>query len=61
MEQFYNVEFLSINSSQLKSLENMPSLPVLKRLELNDNKLSDADLEHLTQYKELQVLKLGGN
>jgi Leucine-rich repeat (LRR) protein len=61
LEKFINVEFLSINSAHVKSLANFPTLPKLKRLELNDNSIPDEDLKLLSIYPNLAVLKLAGN
>ena len=39
LEGFIETQFLSLNSTKLGSLENMPALEKLERLELCENKL----------------------
>ena len=39
LEQFKECQFLSLNSCGLKSLENLPQIEALERLELSDNKI----------------------
>ena len=39
LEGFTETHFLSLNSTQLKTLANLPKLEKLERLELNDNKI----------------------
>ena len=53
-----------MNSTQLKTLANLPKLDKLDRLEVNDNKLGSTDphLELLaTLYPNLRVLKISNN
>ncbi|KAJ1636640.1 hypothetical protein T492DRAFT_609963 [Pavlovales sp. CCMP2436] len=59
---YTSLEFLSLNSVGLTSLDNFPSLMRLKRLELNDNKISGG-LEVLQNSSliSLSVLSLSGN
>jgi acidic leucine-rich nuclear phosphoprotein 32 family protein A/C/D len=61
-EGFANLENLSMNGVGLTSLENFPSLQYLKRLELNDNKISGG-LEVLQDLSliSLTVLTLSNN
>ena len=39
LEDFQECQFLSFNSTSLKSIENLPKMQKLERLELNDNSL----------------------
>ena len=39
LEGFTETQFLSLNSTGLKSMANMPRLEKLERLELSDNKI----------------------
>ena len=61
LEGFTETQFLSLNSTSLKSLANLPKLDKLERLELNDNKIA-GELELLSGlYPNLRVLKLSNN
>jgi len=61
LEGFKETCFLSLNSTGLKSIENMPAMPKLQRLELCDNKLSGSVAPLVALYPNLQVLKLSNN
>ncbi|CDW81072.1 u2 snrnp-specific a protein [Stylonychia lemnae] len=65
LEGFKETQFLSLNSTQLKSLQNLPKLIKLERLELSDNKIgaySDSMLRLVPElYENLRVLKLSNN
>ncbi|KRX01762.1 hypothetical protein PPERSA_02290 [Pseudocohnilembus persalinus] len=61
IEEYSNLESLSLTGCQLRSLENFPKLDRLMRLELIDNKLGGNSLQELKEYKSLQSLSLGGN
>lgn len=64
LEEFIECQFLSLNSTGLKSLANLPNMPKLERLELNDNQLdcSDGGFEVISKnYPGLKVLKLSNN
>ena len=52
---------LSFANCKLKSLENLPELENLKELNLNDNKIEDAQLPHILKFKKLKYLQLAGN
>jgi len=41
LEKFTGLLYLSLNDCQLKSLEHLPSLPSLLKLDLLDNQLTD--------------------
>jgi len=64
LEGFTETQYLSLNSTGLKTLSNLPAMPKLERLELCDNKIH-ATLEDLsrlsTLYPELRILKLSNN
>ena len=65
LDGFTETKFLSLNSTQLKSIINLPKLQKLERLELNDNKIGQfsESLLHLipTLYENIRVLKLSNN
>lgn len=57
---------LSMNSCNLRSLQNMPRLSKLKSLDLSDNRLTEEDIYLLIQYyggnrSRLEMLKLSNN
>ena len=60
---FVECQFLSLNSTKLNTLTNMPPLPKLERLELCENQLSDSDLgsKICELYPNLVTLKLSSN
>lgn len=60
LESFPNIQFLSMNSCGLRSLNNFPLLPKLIKLELNDNKIAGG-LERLVGMKDLMQITLAGN
>jgi acidic leucine-rich nuclear phosphoprotein 32 family member B len=64
LEGFTATQFLSLNSTGLKSIANLPKMENLERLELCDNKIASnektfAELPKL--YPNLKVLKLSNN
>lgn len=62
LETFTSVEVLCMNETGIRSLENLPTMPLLKRFELQENKLSGDELKHLSKYAStLVVLKLASN
>ena len=61
LEGFVECQFLSLNSTGLKVISNLPKLPKLERLELCDNGIETGCDIIATQYPELRVLKLSGN
>ncbi|CDW79466.1 u2 snrnp-specific a protein [Stylonychia lemnae] len=61
LEEFINLELLSMNQTQIKSTNNFPDAPNLVRLELNDNKLPGSELKNLSKYTQLRTLKFAGN
>lgn len=52
---------LSLAYCRLFSLTNFPKLLKLRSLNLNDNKLKDGDIAHLTDFKNIKYLSFGGN
>jgi len=59
---FVNLEVLSLNNVGLTTLENFPPLVRLKRLELNDNKISGGlDVLQELSLISLSTLSLSGN
>ena len=61
LEGFVECQFLSLNSTGLKVISNLPKMPKLERLELCDNGIESGCDIIATQYPELRVLKLSGN
>ena len=62
LETFNCVEVLCMNQTGLRSLENLPAMPLLCRFELMENKLAGEELKNLAQYADsLIVLKLASN
>ena len=61
LEEFTNLELLSLNQTNIKSTANFPDAPNLVRLELNDNKLPGSELKNLTKYQQLRTLKFANN
>lgn len=61
IQEFKNLEMLSFNLTKISSLENFPTLPSLKRVELADNFLKGSELPHLCGNVNLGTLKLANN
>jgi acidic leucine-rich nuclear phosphoprotein 32 family protein B len=62
LEEFSNLQSLSMNSTSLASLENFPNAPKLVKLYLDDNKLKGSDVSHLcAQAQNLEVLFICNN
>jgi acidic leucine-rich nuclear phosphoprotein 32 family protein B len=62
LEGFTETQFLSLNTTGLKSLQNLPQMEKLERLELQDNKFTGEHLGVLCQlYPNLRILKLSNN
>jgi Leucine-rich repeat (LRR) protein len=60
LERFYALEVLALNETGLESLQSMPALPQLMKLELCYNQISGG-LHFLNQYPLLRILKLRNN
>lgn len=50
IQQFTNLEILTINACGLKSLANLPDIQSLRRIELEDNDFPTNDLNYLLKY-----------
>ena len=65
LEGFTETQFLSLNSTGLKSIANLPKMHKLERLELCDNRITSSDsstFAHLNElYPNLKTLKLSNN
>ena len=61
LEDFQECQFLSFNSTSLKSIENLPKMQKLERLELNDNSLEGGFDIIAKQYPGLKCLKISNN
>jgi len=62
LEEFTNLQSLSMNSTSLVSLENFPNAPKLQKLYLDDNKLKGSDIAQLCASAEnLEVLYVCNN
>ena len=64
LEGFTETQFLSLNSTGLKSIANLPKMHKLERLELCDNHISSTDstFAHLNDlYPNLKTLKFSNN
>ena len=59
-DDFYNLIKLSMNNVGLTSIENLPELESLKKLELADNKISGG-LKYLKSCPKLKKLNLSSN
>uniref|UniRef100_A0A0N5A7Q8 LRRcap domain-containing protein n=1 Tax=Syphacia muris TaxID=451379 RepID=A0A0N5A7Q8_9BILA len=59
-DEYKGLKTLSVINAGLTSLEGLPKLPSLKRLDLSDNKISDG-LESITGCPALTHLNLAGN
>lgn len=59
-DSFTALEILSLINVGLVSLKSFPKLPALRKLELSDNRISNA-LSHLTGSPKLTHLNLSGN
>jgi hypothetical protein len=53
LEEFKSLEYLSLNTTGLRSLNNMPDLIKLVRLDLKNNQLSGNEISNLTKFKNL--------
>lgn len=61
IEKFKNIEKFNMSSCKLISLENLPKLPNLIKIELNDNFLTEKDLVKLSQYPQLSEIYVAKN
>jgi len=61
LENFKDLEELTLSICNLTSLKNFPDLPNLKKIELNDNHFKGNDLENLCKYTTLSELRIANN
>ena len=61
LEKFENCKELHMSCMGLKSLKNLPYLPKLEYITLNDNMLLGDDLHYLQAFPKLKSLKLANN
>ncbi len=61
IESFKNLEKLNMSYCKLFSLKNLPMLPNLIKIELNDNNLSEKDLVKLLQFPKLSEIYIANN
>eukprot|EP01069_Polyplicarium_translucidae_P010554 Polyplicarium_translucidae@DN3384_c2_g1_i12.p3 len=62
LKEFKSLEMLGLNAVGLTSLANLPAIPTLSSLELQDNLLDDtAEYGVLGEMSRLQSVLLGGN
>ena len=61
LENFKSLEELSMVDCKLNSLNNLPDLPNLIKIDLSDNHLKNEDLKELLKYKNLQELRMVNN
>jgi len=61
LEEFTNVAILSFTNTKITSLNNLPDLEQLRRIELNGNGLAGSQLVHLLKYKNLHTIKFSDN
>ena len=61
MQDLKNLNMLSFQSTQISSLQNFPTLPNLKQVELTDNLLTGAELIHLCGNENLAKIGMANN
>ena len=61
LEQFVECVNFSVSTCKLKSIQFLPMLPTIMRLDLANNRLNGQNLNILNQYKTLESLKLANN
>ena len=61
LEKFINTEELSMSFCKLYSLDNLPELPNLKKIELNDNFLDEKEFIKLKKYPLLSEIFFANN
>ncbi|XP_004924026.1 acidic leucine-rich nuclear phosphoprotein 32 family member A isoform X2 [Bombyx mandarina] len=59
-DEYTNLQILSLNNVGLTTLKGFPTLPMLRKLELSDNRISNG-LTFLSGCKKLAHLNLSGN
>ena len=61
LENFKELEELTLSICNLTSLKNLPDLPKLLKIELNDNHFKGDELINLCKYKNLSELRIANN
>ena len=61
LENFKDLEEIYLSICNLTSLKNLPDLPKLKKINLNDNHLKGEELNNLCKYKNLIDLRIANN
>ena len=61
LENFKDLEELTLSFCNLTSLKNLPDLPKLKKIELSDNHIKGQELNYLCKYKNLVELRIANN
>ena len=61
LENFKDLEELTLSICKLTSLKNLPDLPKLKKIVLTDNHLKGEDLNNLCKYKNLVDIRIANN
>ena len=61
LEKFVNLRKISMKGIQLEILENLPELPKLQYIRLEDNLLSGLQLVELIQYQNLTHINIANN
>lgn len=61
IENFVNLEVLSLNYVGLKSLACLPAAPKLKHIEVGGNRLAGIELKRLLKYPQLERLSFVDN
>ena len=61
LENFKDLEELTLTMCNLNSLKNLPDLPKLTKIELNDNHIKGEELSNLCKYNNLSELRIANN
>ena len=61
LENFKDLEELTLSFCNLSTLKNLPDLPKLSKIELNDNHFKGDELSLLCKYKNLSELRIANN
>ena len=61
LENFKDLEELTLSFCNLTTLKNFPDLPKLSKIELNDNHFKGEELSLLCKYKNLSELRIANN
>ena len=61
IEKLGSIESMTLNNCKLNSLDNLPKIESLTKLDLSDNKINGKDLEKLCIYPKLESLMCAGS